>query len=170
VSDSTGLEPCRSFSSHRLLSRHAVTIYEVMIYDEFARFGQLVAIIQSTRRNILISNAIRHFFRMCRLFSRHAITLWKFKRYVIFSGCANYSVDTRKSKWRFDLWQIQSSDYSVDTRKSIPDQELWPSGVFAPRGGACARLARGVFRAVEDSRLRAKSPFARRKDALSQNR
>jgi hypothetical protein len=45
------------------------------------------------------------------------------------------------------------TDYPADTRKSIPDQEMWPSDFFAPRGGACARLARDVFRAVENSRL-----------------
>jgi hypothetical protein len=30
-------------------------------------------------------------------------------------------------------------DYPADMRKSIPDQEMWPSDLFAPRDGACAR-------------------------------
>jgi hypothetical protein len=45
----------------------------------------------------------------------------------------------RNTNRRFDLWQIQSSDYPADMRKSIPDQEMWPNDLFAPRGGACAR-------------------------------
>ena len=73
---------------------------------------------------------------MCRLVSRHAITLWQFKRYVIFSGCADYSADMRKTKRGFDLRRIQNSDYSADTRKSIRAQEMWLSDVFAPTGGA----------------------------------
>jgi hypothetical protein len=35
-------------------------------------------------------------------------------------------------------------DYPADTRKSLPDQEMWPSDFFAPRGGVCARLAREI--------------------------
>ena len=54
----------------------------------------------------------------------------------------------RNTNSRFDLWRIQSSDYPADMRKSIPDQEMWPNDLFAPRGGACARLARDVFRAA----------------------
>jgi hypothetical protein len=82
---------------------------------------------------------------MYRLVSRHALTLWQFKRYVIFSGCADLSADTRKAKRGFDLRRIQNSDYSADTRKSILDQEMWPNDLFASRDGACARLARDVF-------------------------
>ena len=57
----------------------------------------------------------------------------------------------RNTNRRFDLWQIQSSDYPADMRKSVPDQEMWASDLFAPRDGACARFARDVLRAVEDS-------------------
>jgi hypothetical protein len=70
----------------------------------------------------------------------------------------------RNTNRRFDLWQIQSSDYPADMRKSIPNQEMWRSDLFAPRGGVCARLARDVFRAVDDSRLSTKSPFAHLND------
>jgi hypothetical protein len=140
VSDSTGLEPCRSFSSHRLLSRHAVTFYKVMIYAEFARFGHPVAIIQSTFRNIFISNAIRHFFRIFRLYSRHAITLWQIKSYGVFSGPGDYSVDMRKTKRRFDLWQIQNADYRDDTRNSSAHNGLRRKPIRVLRHGAvCAR-------------------------------
>jgi hypothetical protein len=45
------------------------------------------------------------------------------------------------------------ADYRTDTRKSIRDQEMWQSDLFAPKGGACARLTRDVFRALENSRL-----------------
>jgi hypothetical protein len=51
----------------------------------------------------------------------------------------------RNTNRRFDLWKIQSSDCPADMRKSIPDLEMWQSELFAPRGGACARLARDVF-------------------------
>ena len=90
-------------------------------------------------------NRIRHFFWICGLFCRHAITLWQIKRYVVFAGPDGYPADTRKTNSIFDLWQIRSSDYPADTRKSIPDQEMWPSDLLAPRGGACARLAGDVF-------------------------
>jgi hypothetical protein len=125
-----------------------------------------VTIILPTRRNIFIANMIHHFFRMCQLSCRHAITLWKFKRYVVFSGPDGCPADTRKTNRRFDLWQIQSADYPADTRKSIPDQEMWQSDLFAPRGGVRARLACDVFRAVEDPRLSTKSPFAHCRGAL----
>jgi hypothetical protein len=105
----------------------------------------LAPIIQSTRCNILMYNEIRCFFRICQLLSRHAVTSCYIIRYGVFSGRADYSVDMRNIFDSLALWQIQYSDYSVDMRKSIPEQEMWPSDFFAPRGGACARLARDVF-------------------------
>jgi hypothetical protein len=60
-------------------------------------------------------------------------------RYGVFFGPDGYPTDMRNTNRRFDLWQIQSSDYPADMRKSIPDQEMWPSDLFAPRDGACAR-------------------------------
>jgi hypothetical protein len=70
-------------------------------------------------------------------------------RYGVFIGPDGYPTDMRNTNRRFDLWQIPSSDYPTDMRKSIPDQEMWPSDLFAPGGGACARLARDVFLQTE---------------------
>jgi hypothetical protein len=78
--------------------------------------------------------AIRQFFRMCRLFSRHAVTLWQFKRYVIFSGCADYSVDMRNIFDSLALWQIQYSDFADDMRKSNLENELCQSSIFGNVG------------------------------------
>src|ERR1700733_14730269 len=83
-------------------------------------------------------NEIRCFFRICRLFSRHAVTSCYIIRYGVFSGRADYSVDMRNIFDSLALWQIQYSDYSVDMRKSIPEQEMWPSDVFAVTAAACA--------------------------------
>jgi hypothetical protein len=41
-------------------------------------------------------------------------------KYVIFSGCSDYSADTRNANGSIDLWPIQFSDYSaaVNDRRS----------------------------------------------------
>ena len=36
------------------------------------------------------------------------------------------------------LWRPIGSDYPADMRKSIPDQEMWPSDLFAVTASACA--------------------------------
>jgi hypothetical protein len=83
-------------------------------------------------------NEIRCFFRICRLFSRHAVTSCYIIRYGVFSGRADYSVDMHNIFNSLALWQIQYSDYSVDMRKSIPEQEMWPSDLFWSTAAACA--------------------------------
>ena len=98
-----------------------------------------LSIIQSTCCNILIHNEIRCFFRICRLFSRHAITSCYIIRYGVFSGRADYSVDMRNIFDSLALWQIQYSDYSVDMRKSRSEQVMWPSDLFWVAAAVCAR-------------------------------
>jgi hypothetical protein len=144
---------CRNFPLHRLSGRHGVTVYKIIAYTEFSQFEHPVTIILPTRYNIIIYNELCYFFRLCRLSYRHAITFWYITRYGVFSGPDGYPTDTRNTNNHFDLWQIQSSDYPADMRKSIPEQEMWQTDLFAPRGRACARLARDVFRAVDDSRI-----------------
>ena len=104
-------------------------------------------------------NELRCFFRLCGLSYRHAITLWYIMRYGNFSGPDGYPTDMRNTNRRFDLWQIQSSDYPADMRKSIPDQEMWPSYLFAPRGGACARLVRDLFSSSRNLQVKHKVAF-----------
>ena len=86
-----------------------------------------LSITQSTCSNLLLINAIRYFFRIFLLLSRHAITLWNLTRYVVFSEYSYYSANTRNTIDKFDLWQIRNSDYAADMRKSISNKEMWPS-------------------------------------------
>jgi hypothetical protein len=55
------------------------------------------------------------------------------------SHCIDYPTGMRNTNNSYDLWKIQSSDYPADMWKSIRDKEIWPSALFAMRGGACAR-------------------------------
>ncbi len=90
-------------------------------------------------------------------------------RYGVFTGCDDYSADTRNINGSFNLWQIRRSDYSADTRKSILDKKMWPSGILGPRAGVFgAPMSRlGAFkvavRGAKDDRqtpraLRAQAP------------
>ena len=85
-----------------------------------------------------MNKEIRCFFRIYRLFSRHAVTSCYIIRYGVFSGRADYSADMRNTFDSLALWQIQYSDYSADMRKSIPEQEMWPSDLFWFTAPACA--------------------------------
>jgi hypothetical protein len=123
-------------------------------------FEHHVAIIQPTRCNIFTSHVIRHFFRMRQLFSRHAITSCYFTRCGVFSGLADYRADMRNTNNSFDLWPMQSSGYPADMRKSIPDQEMWPSGIFASRARACAR-SHMMPRSHRNVRVEHKTPARR---------
>ncbi len=80
---------------------------------------------------------MRHFVKIFRLLSRHAVTSLYLTRYGDFSDYDGYSADTRNINPGIVLWQIQSSDYAADTRNSKRDKEIWPSGIFSPRGTVC---------------------------------
>ena len=88
---------------------------------------------------------IRRFFRICRLLSRHAATLWHIRTCGSFSRYASYSADTRNTNSSNDLWQIRSSDYSADTRNSHSHEDLWLRRFFTIRRGA--RTPPNVFTA-----------------------
>jgi hypothetical protein len=119
-------------------------------------------IIQPTCYKLMILNEIRRFFRICRLLSRHAITPSCKRRYVVFSGYADYSADMRNANGCINLWQILRSDYAADMRNSIQHKEMWPSGLFLLRprpvraplqgigGGWTARTSFCVARGIVD--------------------
>ena len=68
---------------------------------------------------MFVNNEIGQFFRISRLVSRHAVTLWYIIIYGVFAGRADYSADTHNANGDNDLWRFFCSDYSADMRKSI---------------------------------------------------
>jgi hypothetical protein len=99
-------------------------------------FGWFMAITPPSRRKPLGFIGIRQAVKLCRLFFRHAVTLWFPWRSVRLLNFTDYSSVTLNPLPR---QQLQRADCSTDVRKLLRSLQLRPLGRFR-HSGLCVRV------------------------------
>jgi hypothetical protein len=92
--NSVKLALCGLGRSHRLVSRHRVSVYCLIGYTKVAALRRVMTISQPAPRNMILHQKMDRFGKMCRLFRRHPVTSYWVERWVDLARCADCSGGT----------------------------------------------------------------------------